>query len=554
MHIVLAGHRAAGKTSLLPVVAALTGLPGIDLDQEIARIHQRPIRELFTASENEFRAAEKIAFTNVTEPHVVSVGGGFLSHHGLLLNNCVTVLVPITFETFVERMQADTTRPRLRPELSLEEELKTVFEERERKHREVRTVSLVDFLLKARRGFRPRRIVTLPSKTDVATFVNSAVKCGADMIEVRTDLTGPEIDLVLAGRALPLLIAERKLSIPDQWKSIASLTDVETPDTAGTMISHHAHSEMSTHAAVAHWRMLPPGKHLKHVEPVTSVADALRLLETQQQLINAHGPHRVTVLATGGYALPIRALLSDRNAFEYAALSEEARSAEGQRLLRDVVREHRHAPIESARLGILGAVTRFSNSPRLHDQPFDRIELPPKADFKAFITALRPWYRGFAVTAPFKEIAARAIDSALPAINTLVRTPEGWRGVNTDISGAQLALTLINVRHVTVLGTGGVRSSLQTAADAQSISLQFVKREHCARVFTGTLMWTWPASVEAPVGMRFENARVGIIAYGIPGRIIRQRIEALGGTPVLLGLKWFLTQAREQRLLWRSAS
>ncbi len=40
---------------------------------------------------------------------------------------CFTLLVPVTFETYRERLLADTTRPRLRPGMSLEEELASVY-------------------------------------------------------------------------------------------------------------------------------------------------------------------------------------------------------------------------------------------------------------------------------------------------------------------------------------------------------------------------------------------------------------------------------------------
>jgi shikimate kinase len=44
------------------------------------------------------------------------------------------VLVPISEETYRERLRADCARPRLRPHLSLDEELSQVFSERERQH------------------------------------------------------------------------------------------------------------------------------------------------------------------------------------------------------------------------------------------------------------------------------------------------------------------------------------------------------------------------------------------------------------------------------------
>jgi hypothetical protein len=47
---------------------------------------------------------------------------------------------------------------------------------------------------------------------------------------------------------------------------------------------------------------------------------------------------------------------------------------------------------------------------------------------------------------------------------------------------------------------------------------------------------------------------VAVIAYGAPGLAIARKIRELGGTPVRLGPRWFIAQARRQRQLWESAT
>ena len=145
--VALVGHRAAGKTRLLPMVAELTGRPAFDLDRELEAHHGRLLSDWVREDEPSFRAAERARFLAFPAESVVAVGGGFLSLHADLLEGHVPLLVPVTFETFRERLLADTSRPRLRPDLSLEEELSQVFRARETAHARVRTVSLVDFLL-----------------------------------------------------------------------------------------------------------------------------------------------------------------------------------------------------------------------------------------------------------------------------------------------------------------------------------------------------------------------------------------------------------------------
>jgi shikimate kinase len=148
--VVLAGHRTAGKTRLLPVVGQLLGRPGLDLDIELERISARSLKTWVAEDPKTFRAAERQALLDLPPGSLVAVGGGFLAHHPDALAGMFTLVVPVCFETYRERLLADTSRPRLRPGMTLEEEIATVFHEREALHARVPTVPLVDFL----RAFR----------------------------------------------------------------------------------------------------------------------------------------------------------------------------------------------------------------------------------------------------------------------------------------------------------------------------------------------------------------------------------------------------------------
>lgn len=144
--VVLAGHRTAGKTRLLPLVGQLLGRSGLDLDVELERASGRSLRTWVAEDPVTFRAAERRTLLEVPPGSLVAVGGGFLSHHPEALTGHFTLVVPVSFETYRERLLADTSRPRLRPGVSLEEEISTVFHEREALHARVPTVPLVDFL------------------------------------------------------------------------------------------------------------------------------------------------------------------------------------------------------------------------------------------------------------------------------------------------------------------------------------------------------------------------------------------------------------------------
>lgn len=551
--VALVGHRAAGKSSLLPQIAKLLGKDGIDLDAEVERTSRRPLREWLTLDERGFRIAERACFESLERGSLVACGGGFLSSHPDALRGCLAVLVPITLETYCERLRSDTSRPRLHPELSFEEELREVWFEREDRHRRVKTVPLVDFLLAAAAGKRPRRIVTLPPAVDPRDFAFRARHGGAELLEVRTDLIAPEADLAAAARVLPLLIAERGAQVPEAWRGLADLVDGEAPWVGPRgleLLSHHAAAPLRPYEAQTLWKDVPRGTLVKHVEPLGPPSGAWRLLETQARLQERFGDDAVTVLATGPLALPFRAVLARKNALDYLALDDTWSPAEGQRLLADAVREARAGLPSRPRLGVLGHGISHSRSPSIHPQPFDRIELPSETDVTALVKALTPHFRGFAVTSPFKRTVLTEV-----AVNTLWRTADGFKGDNTDVVGAVAALSKLGGATFTVLGEGGVADALAAAAVELGVAMRFVQRAEAAgKHFEGSVVWTWPPDVDAPEGLSLVGARVGVISYGTRGHRIARQIRTLGGTPVWLGARWFVKQARAQRMRWEAAT
>ena len=144
--VVIGGHRAAGKTRLLPLVSALLGRPGLDLDVELERRTGRTLRDWVAQDADGFRAAERALFQELPAGSLIAVGGGFLSHHPEALHSCYTLLVPVSFETYRERLLHDTHRPRLRVGMSIEDELHSIYHQRAVLHARVPTVSLGEFL------------------------------------------------------------------------------------------------------------------------------------------------------------------------------------------------------------------------------------------------------------------------------------------------------------------------------------------------------------------------------------------------------------------------
>lgn len=105
---------------------------------------------------------------------------------------------------------------------------------------------------------------------------------------------------------------------------------------------------------------------------------------------------------------------------------------------------------ETAVLGVIGRPIHHSASPFVHGMALKSAHLDAvyvsfePADFDRFMDlADDENFRGFSVTAPFKEAAFRrsetpdADSERLQAVNTLVRQGKGWRGYNTDLAAVR---------------------------------------------------------------------------------------------------------------------
>ncbi|WP_342374099.1 shikimate dehydrogenase [Myxococcus stipitatus] len=419
-----------------------------------------------------------------------------------------------------------------------------------------------------------RRVVTLPPTllgSDAVHFARECQRRGADVLEIRTDLHAPDaVDPAALASVLPLLVSERGKPLPASWVSAAWRVDRDLMDATGhqgsldapsgkLLASHHAERPLGTDEALRLWeRELPADALVKHVEPMTDPAHVRTLLETQRRMMDRFGPTRVTVLGMGAIALPARAVLARNNLLDYVAAGGSWAAAPGQRLLDDVVREWRGADRTTLpaplRLGIFGTSIAHSRSPRIHRQPFDRIDIPEDGPVEALVDSLLPSHGGFAVTSPFKMRLAKHTGSPLDAINTLVRRGHRWESFNTDTEGARKVLERLGAGDVFVLGDGGATSALRTVAAERGQALRILRRADIQGPLAGAGVWTWPDRVAAPDSLRFERARVAVIAYGAPGRRIAAEITRRGGIPVLLGAAWFVAQARRQRELWETAT
>ena len=146
------------------------------------------------------------------------------------------------------------------------------------------------------------------------------------------------------------------------------------------------------------------------------------------------------------------------------------------------------------RLGLIGHPVGHSQSPRLFADRFERLgrqdvtyetfDLPDISNFPAWSQA-HPDVVGLNVTVPHKSAVLPYLHGLgteaeqIGAVNTLVRTPEGWVGHNTDAWGFRRSIQpfLKNTHErALVLGTGGSAAAIIWALRDVGIDVVAVSR------------------------------------------------------------------------------
>lgn len=121
-NILLCGFMGCGKTTVGRRLAALSGCRFVDMDQCIEEEAGMPITEIFRRyGEAEFRRREHEACVRLAGRTglVIAAGGGALTfpeNVEALAAGCVIVLIRVTPETVIRRLEGDETRPLLQRE------------------------------------------------------------------------------------------------------------------------------------------------------------------------------------------------------------------------------------------------------------------------------------------------------------------------------------------------------------------------------------------------------------------------------------------------------
>jgi 3-dehydroquinate dehydratase / shikimate dehydrogenase len=253
---------------------------------------------------------------------------------------------------------------------------------------------------------------------------------------------------------------------------------------------------------------------------------------------------------------------------------------------------------ETAIFAVVGNPIGHSWSPRVHGMALKAahldavyVALEPD-DFRRFLSLTTDSsYRGFSVTAPFKELAAETGSSrdssveATHAANTLIREARGWRALNTDVSAIQETLerafklhgatpgrpVSLAAAHTLVLGTGGAaRAALHAVKQARgraSVSGRDAERtKSLAREMScNAVAWDEIKNLAydvlvhcTPMGSLADPGKLALPADWIrPSTLVLDAVYRPIKTPLLTeaikrgctavpGGEWFVRQARMQ--------
>lgn len=500
MIYVIVGHRGVGKTSFLQRVKhyfdiRMQACHVFDLDSEIEQREGQTIPEIFKKyGELYFRNLERSVFgqliqdvSGVVGTKFIALGAGFEGE------------IPLNANVIWLRRPSDRAgrifidRPRLEGELSPLDEFMKRFDERDARfrqiyHKEIMLSEGWDFtnnyephLL----GLKPANIggcvCVLPEHTENSVRLNAFIEqflgMGINYFELRDDLLSEETIRHLLQKipANKILISFRN---HETSQALISLSAPYMKDWASELgVSPFAHTDIVS----LHKRELNESIDECAERLLTSKADYYKLavpIDNFVELWSGHrfftdDPVRRSFLPTSyqGRWQWYRLLHSQNMRINFIRSGDG--SAPDQPTLFEAVRYPKKAVGFAA---VLGDPVGHSRTPAEQSEFFLERNMSTCAvqmseqecDSLNIGILQRLGMRAAAVTSPLKRkimnICAFIDNTAmnLSAVNTILSTPSGWNGTNTDVNGVQAMFAAIEMpEHIVVWGGGGTRQVLK---------------------------------------------------------------------------------------------
>jgi 3-dehydroquinate dehydratase / shikimate dehydrogenase len=440
----------------------------------------------------------------------------------------------------------------------------------------------------------------------------------ADLVEVRADyIRDLDIQRLLHAKPCPIIFTLRSTAEGGEFRGSeksrlelivqasqagADYVDVEFSASwqnvmdavpgENVILSHHNFQETPSDLMPQVERMASAGAGIiKIATRARRLADNLVIARALEHASARH--LNLCALAMEREGIPSRILAPRWNSWmTFASLPDGEATAEGQIPAADLISQYRVRTIGTATklYGVLGKPLGHSLSPAIHNSAFaargiDALYLPLEAagidDFMEFQSSVP--LHGISVTIPYKEDIRTRLQSIsveaekIGAINTLIRTENGWHGENTDVDGflrpLQNRMNPHGLRAV-ILGAGGAARAIVHGLSARGASICVMDIDpDRARRLAETLgvecadrnqlpSLRWDLLVNAtPVGMfpKMEESPVpaewltgewvyDLVYNPVETRLLRE--AAARGLGVIRGKEMFLAQAIRQQELW----
>lgn len=335
-----------------------------------------------------------------------------------------------------------------------------------------------------------------------------------------------------------------------------------------------------------------PASYYKIAVHAQSTIDAIRMLKFTQK-INQH-KSLLCGICMGELGLLTRILSPMvKQPFTYASLEKKCETAPGQLTAEELISTYRFREMNSSTqlLGLIGRPIDKSYSHITHNAVLKQLSLNAVyLKFHLNDDELVPFFKeieslrvvGFSVTMPFKEkiVEFLQVKNDLIACNTLVSTPQGWIGYNTDGVGALRALGFVSLKNqkVAILGAGGTAKAIAKVFHQQGADLVILNRteerakniaiplnakwgkldllpkltqEGYTCVIQATSVGMAPAFDEMPVPSEWiskDAVLLDVISNPAETRLLRE-IKNKGGRAIS-GKELFIHQAVEQFVCW----
>lgn len=316
-------------------------------------------------------------------------------------------------------------------------------------------------------------VVTLPSSAahDPLSFVAQAKEAGADLLEIRGDLT-PNVQPF--DSLLPLIISPRNSGDALLARFQPTYIDLEMGETisfslSATLIrSFHDYKktpDVSELIAIANQCQREGADIIKIVTTINSYADLLIL----EKLHNAFSKEQKRVILGMGIRAHYDRMLSPlRNELTYTYLDGDEPAAPGQVPI-SLYSKTKHCK-HPRMFGILGSLGVKSSSPLIHNAFFEAHNIDAiftmflsddLEDVMRFIRQVE--VQGLSITTPFKKEIVSYFDDLDPlarelgSVNTAIVKNGNYTGYNKDMDGVRDGYDFLAPgSSVAILGSGGV--------------------------------------------------------------------------------------------------